>query len=392
MIETPTADALEPQPSTLGQGKWRLDDWLLLLCVGVLLGIGIVVLFSSTYIMDSSDVFSILRRQMLWMLASTLAFLFAMRINLDAVREVIWYAVPVAIVLCLMVFLPVIGREINGTRRWLILGPMRLQVAEVLKVVLIFLMAHYLSAYQRRLGTVTWGFLIPGAIIGISFGLVLLQPDYGTAFLCALVCGILLFLAGGRLKFWVPAGLLGLGGFSLLVWNNPERLSRVTSFLALGDEAVRKDDGYQLWQGILGFASGGNTGVGLGHGRQQLTYLPEAHTDFIFSIVGEEMGFVMTGLILLLFLGIFIIVNFKLKFAPTVYQYLVVQGCLLFMLLQALINMGVVTGVLPTKGMSLPFISYGGSNLILMFFCLGVILNASRSWRGRDVKGGTATA
>ncbi|MGB0372601.1 MAG: FtsW/RodA/SpoVE family cell cycle protein [Opitutales bacterium] len=391
MIETPTASTFEPPPSPAVRGKWRLDDWLLVLCVGVLVGIGVVVLLSSTYVMDSTDVFSLLRRQMVWLFASVLAFALALRINLDAVREVVWYTVPIAVALCLMVFLPVIGREINGTRRWLILGPMRLQVAEVVKVVLIFLMAHYLSAYQRRLGTIVWGFLIPAAIIGGAFGLIMLQPDYGTAFLCATVSGILLFLAGGRLVYWVPAGLLGLTGFSLLVWHNPERLSRVTSFLSLGDEAVRADDGYQLWQGILGFASGGSTGVGLGQGRQQLTYLPEAHTDFIFSIVGEEMGFVMTGFILLLFFAIFLIVNFKLKFAPTVYQYLVVQGCLLFMLLQALINMGVVTGVLPTKGMSLPFISYGGSNLILMFFCVGVILNASRSWRGRNVKGEPAT-
>ena len=294
---------------------------------------------------------------------------------------------PFAVVLSLLVFAPVISREINGTRRWLILGPMRLQVAEVVKVVLIFLMAHYLSAYQRRLGSFLWGFIIPAGIIGLFSGLILLQPDFGTAFLCAMVCGIMLFLAGGHLKFWVPAGLAGLIGFSILVWNDPERLSRVTSFLSISDEAVRKDDGYQLWQGILGFASGGNFGVGLGEGRQQLTYLPEAHTDFIFSIVGEEMGFAMTGFILLLFLAIFVLVNIKLKEAPTVYQYLVVQGCLLFMILQALINMGVVTGILPTKGMSLPFISYGGSNLILMFFCVGVILNASRSWRGRGVKG-----
>ena len=175
----------------------------------------------------------------------------------------------------------------------------------------------------------------------------------------------MLFLAGVRLKFLIPTAVAALTLFAVAVYHDPVRLKRITSFLDV--EANRSDSAYQLWQGILAFGAGGLHGVGLGAGRQQMSFLPEAHTDFIFSIVAEELGFVFTTGVVILYMSLFFIGLLQLKRAPNLYQYLLVMGALLFITLQALINIGVVTGTLPTKGMSLPFISYGGSNLVLMF-------------------------
>ena len=358
----------------------RWDDYALLLIVLALTSLGIVVLLSSTYVLDSADAFAMLKKQAVWLVVASLAGLIAWRIDVHELRDLVWWLAVPAILLCALVFIPPFGREINGANRWLILGPFRFQVAEAVKVALVFILAHYLAENKRKLNEKIRGVIFPGLIIGVAFGMILLQPDYGTAFLCALVGGCMLYLAGGALKYWVPLGILGLAGFATLIYHNPERLSRVTSFLSLNSEVVRGDEGYQLWQGILGFASGGMSGVGLGDGRQQITYLPEAHTDFIFSIVGEELGLIFTLLIVILFLALFFLVALRIRRATSLYECLLVQGSLLFIVFQALINMGVVTGVLPTKGMSLPFISYGGSYLILMFFFIGLIINVSSRW------------
>ena len=180
------------------------------------------------------------------------------------------------------------------------------------------------------------------------------------------------------MKFLIPAAVASLTGFAILVYNDPVRLARITSFLNV--EGNRSDSAYQLWQGILAFGAGGLQGVGLGSGRQQMSFLPEAHTDFIFSIIGEELGFFFTAGVVVLFMTLFFVGMLQLKRAPGLYHYLLVMGALLFITFQALINIGVVTGCLPTKGISLPFISYGGSNLVFMFVLTGIILNGFRTW------------
>ena len=180
------------------------------------------------------------------------------------------------------------------------------------------------------------------------------------------------------LKFLIPTGVAAIILFSVAVYNDPVRLQRITSFLDV--EGNRSDGSYQLWQGILAFGAGGIEGVRLGAGRQQMAFLPEAHTDFISAIVGEELGLIFTLSVVILFMLLFYIGVLQLKRAPNLYEYLLVMGALLFVTLQALINVGVVTGCLPTKGMSLPFISYGGSNLVFMFILIGIILNGFRAW------------
>ncbi len=339
--------------------------------------LGLVALFSASQAMHD-DPSVLLRKQVTWLVIAIAAGAFTMQINLEALRPLSYVLGGGAILALVAVLIPGIGVTVNGAQRWIDFGPMRLQVSEIGKLGLLFALAHYLSNNKRYLDQFLRGFAIPCGILGLFCGLILLEPDFGTTFLCGAVGGVLLFLAGMRLKFLIPAAMVALTGFAILVYNDPVRLARITSFLDV--EGNRSDSAYQLWQGILAFGAGGLQGSGLGAGRQQMSFLPEAHTDFIFSIIGEELGFFFTAGVVVLFMTLFFVGVMQLKRAPGLYQYLLMMGALLFITFQALINIGVVTGCLPTKGISLPFISYGGSNLVFMFALTGIILNGFRTW------------
>ena len=359
--------------------SWRIPPiglFIILIVVGLTF-LGLVILFSASQSMHD-DPTVLLRKQLIWLVLASIAGGIAMMVNLEALREYAYWLAAGSVLLLALVLIPGIGVEVNGARRWMDFGFMRLQVSEIGKLGLIFSMAHYLATYRRDFSRVLKGYFYPCVLLSIFCILIILEPDYGTAFLCGAVGGCLMFLAGVRLKFLIPTALAALSLFSLAVYHDPVRLQRITSFLDV--EGNRSDSAYQLWQGILAFGAGGIHGVGLGSGRQQMSFLPEAHTDFIFAIVGEELGFLFTSGVVLLFMTLFFVGVLQLKRAPNLYQYLLVMGALLFITFQALINIGVVTGCLPTKGMSLPFISYGGSNLVFMFVLTGIILNGFRSW------------
>jgi len=273
---------------------------------------------------------------------------------------------------------PHIGVWRGGARRWLGFGPFLLQVSEFAKLGLVFCLAHYLALNQTRIGEFKRGYLIPLAIIGAFALLVQREPDFGTAALMVTVGVVLLFLAGAKWRYILPtvAGVVGLFGVAVLL--NPNRLRRFLAFLDI--EANKQAGTYQLYQGLAAFAAGGTDGAGLGQGRQQLNFLPEAHTDFIFAVVGEELGLWFTLGVVAVFLIIFIAGLVHLRRAPNLFHFLLVTGCVLLICLQAIVNIGVVTGVFPTKGMSLPFISAGLSNLLLMGLLLGIIINTQRTW------------
>ncbi|MEC7287305.1 MAG: putative peptidoglycan glycosyltransferase FtsW [Verrucomicrobiota bacterium] len=366
--------------------SWRIPPiglFIILIVLGLTF-LGLVILFSASQSMHD-DPTVLLRKQLIWLVLATIAGGIAMMVNLEALREYAFWLAAGSVLLLALVLVPGIGVEVNGARRWMDFGIMRLQVSEIGKLGLIFSMAHYLATYRRDFSRVLKGYFYPCVLLAIFCSLIILEPDYGTAFLCGAVGGCLMFLAGVRLKFLIPTAFAALSLFSVAVYHDPIRLSRITSFLDV--EGNRSDSAYQLWQGILAFGAGGIHGVGLGSGRQQMSFLPEAHTDFIFAIVGEELGFLFTSGVVLLFMTLFFVGVLQLKRAPNLYQYLLVMGALLFITFQALINIGVVTGCLPTKGMSLPFISYGGSNLVFMFVLTGIILNGFRSWELPALRG-----
>ena len=357
--------------------KIPLAGVFIVLIVTSLTFLGLVVLYSASRSL-ATDPTLLLRKQLIWLAIALIAFGVATFVNLSALRDYAYLLAGGAVLMLILVLVPGIGVRVNGAQRWIDLGPMLLQVSEIGKLGLIFALAHYLAANRRYFDDVFRGYIVPCGIVAVISGLILIEPDFGTAFLCGVVGGLMLFLAGVRLKFLIPTAIVAVLLFSLAVYNDPVRLQRITSFLDV--EGNRSDGAYQLWQGILAFGAGGVEGVGLGAGRQQMAFLPEAHTDFIFAIVGEELGLIFTIGVVILFMLLFYIGVLQLKRAPDVYQYLLVMGALLFVTLQALINIGVVTGCLPTKGMSLPFISYGGSNLVFMFILIGIILNGFRAW------------
>ncbi|KAF0095716.1 MAG: cell division protein FtsW [Puniceicoccaceae bacterium 5H] len=362
-------------------------ELVIVLLVACICWLGLLMLYSIGRGAQPGKELYYFTRQAIFMGIALGGMFVAWRLNLERLRALAWPIAAAGMLLLVIVLIPGIGKETNGARRWILLGPLTLQATDMAKVALLFTLSHFLANNQRHHGTFLRGFILPGIVVGIPVVLVFLEPDYGTAVLFAAVGGILLFLAGVRLYYLIPTALAGVGAFAYLVSNDPVRLARITSFLDL--EANRSEGAYQLWQGIVGFGVGGIDGVGLGQGRQQLAFLPEAHTDFIFPIIGEEMGLIATSLVVAGFALFFVLVTSQLRRAPNLFQFLLVTGAMLFITLQALINFGVSTGLLPTKGMSLPMISYGGSNLLGNFILIGIILNCLHEWRRplRDVAG-----
>ena len=350
---------------------------IILVCVLGLSILGLTVLFSASVSLKI-DPYFYLTKQLIWFVLAAVACFAVSRLDLEDARRHVWVFAAVCLVGLALVLLPGIGIEVKGSRRWLGFGPARLQISEFAKLAMIFGLAHYLALNQSRIHEFVRGFMAPLVWISLFAGLILLEPDFGTAALTFAIGVTLLFLAGGRLRYLLSAFLGAAGVLTLAVLHNPNRLARFTAFLDV--EGNKSGGTYQLWQAILAFAAGGVDGVGLGQGRQQNSFLPEVHTDFIFAVIGEELGLVFTIGVVVLFAVIFAVGLLHLRKAPNLFQFLLVAGSLLLISLQALVNLGVVTGCLPTKGMSLPFISAGGSNLLLMGILVGVFINTQRAW------------
>jgi cell division protein FtsW len=218
--------------------------------------------------------------------------------------------------------------------------------------------------------------LIPGAIVAALLGLIFMEPDVGTTMLIAAVSGIILLLAGSRLRYFLPPVLIGAIALGAFIHHDPMRSERIYSWLNL--EETKQGKGLQAYQAQVALGAGGVTGLGLGNGRQKLGFIPENHTDFIFSIIGEELGLIATmgvlvAFVMILFSGVFISIR-----APDMFGMLLASGITFMICIQAFINIGVVTNFLPNKGMSLPFISYGGSNLLVMLCSVGLLLSVAR--------------
>jgi cell division protein FtsW len=349
-------------------------------CIGLTI-LGLTILFSASASFKQGPYFY-LYKQLIGVAGAALLCFVASRVNLDYARRYSWWIAGLALFLLLLVLIPHLGLSVKGSRRWLGYGSIRVQVSEFAKLALVFCLAHYLALNQTRIGELSRGFLYPLALIGAFAGLIILEPDFGTAAL-ALVIGLtLLFLAGAKWRYILPTIAVAVLVFTVLIIHNPNRLRRFVAFLDV--EGNKQGGTYQLYQALAAYAAGGTDGAGLGQGRQQLNFLPEAHTDFIFAVVGEELGLWFTLGVVVVFAIIFVAGMVHLRRAPNLFHFLLVTGCLLLICLQAIVNLGVVTGVFPTKGMSLPFISAGLSNLLLMGLLLGIVLNTQRTW-GRAI-------
>lgn len=272
----------------------------------------------------------------------------------------------------LLILARLIGPEINGAHRWLTLGPINFQPSEFAKLTSVVWLALWMSRYRRYTHEFVLGFIVPGAGLGVLCLLVFIGPDFGTTALIAGTGGIMMFIAGTRISLLFLAALLGGGAFAVLVMQDPIRLARVISFME--PEKYADKEAYQLMSSLHGFMQGGWKGVGFGQSLQKYSYLPEAHTDFILAIIGEEWGLFGTLAVILLFI-IFFICGMSISWrSRDPFARLTGFGITLVITLQAAINVGVVTGAMPTKGLALPFISHGGSNLVFMVAMVGILV------------------
>ena len=355
-------------------------DKILLAAVMVLLAGGVVMVYSSSSVValtTYNDPTYFMRRQTIWAALGFIMMMVTMRVDHETLanKQVVAALLLVTSALLAATFIPGIGRTVNGARRWIKAGPFTFQPAELMKLVLVVYLSSYLSSRREIIRDFQRGLLPAIAVTGLFLGLVLLQPDFGTVMAMGAVI-MLMLLAGGARFTHLGALFLGAGSFAFVaVVNKAYRLRRITSFLNPWDDP--QGAGHQIIQSYLAFGSGGVFGRGLGEGRQKLLFLPERHSDFIYAVIGEELGLIGGGVVLLLFCVI-LWRGLRIAFRTEGFSRLLALGITTLICAQALINMAVVTGIIPTKGIALPLVSYGGSALVVTLASVGVLLNISR--------------
>ncbi|NLV92515.1 MAG: putative lipid II flippase FtsW [Firmicutes bacterium] len=351
---------------------------MLFLIVVLLLAIGVVMVFSSssvTALRETQDAYHYLKRQLIAVVLGLVLMFITMRLNYRIYKRVAILGLAVSFVLLVLVL--IIGREVYGSKRWIDLGFMNLQASEVAKLALINFAAAYASVKREEMRFWWKGFFPPLALTGAAIILVMLEPDFGTSI--AIMCSVLvvLFAAGARVLHFVVIGLASIPLAGLLIYLEPYRMERILAFI--DPWADPADSGWNVIQSLLAIGSGGLFGVGLGAGRQKFFYLPEQHTDFIFAVLGEELGFVGTFTVAVLFaLLVWRGVRIAL-YAPDLFGTLLAMGITGMIGFQAILNIGVVTGSLPVTGITLPLISYGGSSLVTTLAGIGILLNISQA-------------
>ncbi|HBP90137.1 MAG TPA: putative lipid II flippase FtsW [Nitrospirales bacterium] len=366
-------------PGNLGVGSKRIDPLIVGITLALSLG-GLVMVFSASGVMAENKFTNAtyyLQRQIVWMLLGFGVLLIGSLIDYGHWKR--W--IPMVVGGCVLGLLLVlaVGPQINGARRWITFGFFSIQPTEMAKLAVVLYLAAFLSNPHRRVTDWQRGFLPPVAMVGIICGLIVVEPDLGSTVVISLVFVGMMYLAGARVRHLAYLGLPMVAGLGSLIWVSPERWERMTTFL--NPFADREGAGYQLVQSILALENGGLFGVGLGQGKQKLLFLPEGHTDFVLALVGEELGLIGTSGLLALF-AIFVCKGFRVAaLAPDLFGRYLALGITMLLGIQALINAGVVSGMLPTKGLTLPLVSYGGSSLLVTMLAIGILLNVARQGR-----------
>jgi len=345
----------------------------------VLMGIGLVMVYSASIVTAEfrhADPAFFLKRQAAYVVVAIGIMILFMNLHHDLWRRIPKIIYVGSVVLLLLILVPPLAVKVNGATRWLQVGGIRFQPGEVVKVAWVMALAGFLSANQDKLASLKEGWKKPVMMYVVLVCLLLLQPDFGTSVICGALMFLMYFSAGAP---WRHVGLVVASGIVFIaaaIYAAPYRMRRLMTFLE--PEADPLGAGFQVNQALISFGSGEWTGLGLGESRQKLSYLPEAHTDFIFSILGEELGFVGVATVILVFVA-FIWRGFLIaRRSSSSFGALLAFGLTATIGMQAMINMGVATALLPNKGVTLPFISYGGSSLVLVSAATGILLNISR--------------
>ncbi|MDR1263937.1 MAG: putative lipid II flippase FtsW [Oscillospiraceae bacterium] len=370
---------LAPMPGI--EPRLKPVDKGVLLTLALLLMAGLVVLFSASYYVfqDQGDALTKVKQQLFGIVIGAVAMFVLSRIDYNFWRKT-WVVVSmlvVAAVLLILVLVPSIGSRMNGSRRWILVAGVSFQPSEFAKFAIVLYMAHALTRIGDNIMRFFRG-IIPVLIVpGAAFLLILEQPNLSTAGSIIIVSIIMIYIAGAKFRH---LGLLGIAGAAVGIfyaWSEPYRRDRLLSFR--DPFAMMRDEGYQLAQSLIAFGSGGLFGMGLGQGRQKMAYLPYPESDFIFAIVGEDFGLLGCIVVVALYLafifaGMRVALNCQDKFGS-----LLASGITMMIGIQALLNMGVVIGLLPTTGLPLPFFSAGGTSIAVFMAAIGILLNVSRS-------------
>jgi len=373
-----------------GSVHLSLDPWLLLPAVTLLM-LGLVMVGSASISIaeqKTGQPFYYLVRQSAYVgLGLALAWT-VWRLPMRLWQPAGPYLIMGSVLLLLLLFVPGLGREVNGSLRWLALGPVNLQVSELVKLFVVIYLAGYLVRHNEAVRSQAIGFLRPLALMVLLSMLLLLEPDFGAVAVMMATAMGMMWLGGARLLQFLLLGLGMLAMLALLAVAAPYRMARLTTFL--NPWADPFDSGFQLTQALIAFGRGEWLGVGLGSSVQKLFYLPEAHTDFLFAVMAEELGLLVVVLVIVLFLIIVLralLIGQRAEKQNSLFMAYVAYGLGIWIGLQAFINIGVNMGVLPTKGLTLPLMSYGGSSMMVMCIAMALLLRIERETRSGPNRG-----
>lgn len=347
-----------------------------LLCAfGFLVSLGLLMVFSSSSILGDAkyhDSYFFLKRQVMFAIVAFIATYVCTRVPTSLYQKYATYFYAAGIFLLVIVLIPGLGKTAGGAARWIAIGPFRLQGGELFKLSLCVFLAASLANKSREMHTFRKG-LVPHLLFpGIAMGLLLLEPDFGTTFLIATITFVILYVGGGRVAYLLGLVIVALMLGYYAIASSPYRLERVRAFL--DPWAHQHESGYQLTESLITFGSGEALGAGLGEGTSKLFFLPAAHTDFILAVIGEELGFVGVFLVLCAFAAIGLAGLSIAMRSKDRYKTLLAAGLTTMMIIQALFNFFVVMGLAPTKGVTLPLVSYGGSSLLTSAIIIGILL------------------
>jgi len=358
--------------------KRKKPDIILPIVTLLLVTIGTVMIYSSSSIIASEkflDEYYFLKRHILFVFLGLAAMVILSKFPYHYWKKFAYAGVLLSIILLSLLFVPGWGVKAGGATRWLKMGGVTFQVTEVVKVALVIFLAHYITKKIGHVKIFPRIFIVPLIVTALIVSLTLFQPDFGTSVIIVMVSMLMFYLAGSRVLHLSMLASLFIPVAVMLVLNESYRLQRWLSFIDPWKDPA--DSGFHIIQSFLSFGSGGTFGVGIGNGMQKLFYLPEPHTDFILSVIAEEGGFVGVSIIVILF-AILIVRGFMISFnSPDLFGTLLSAGLTIILVLEAFVNMAAVMGLIPTKGLVLPFLSYGGTSLLMSMIAIGIILNIS---------------